>query len=551
MRHRRALLFSAVVLIGSAIPPALAEQPAAARGPLDTGPDLDAAMTIESRLLDHFHYGQIHEQYYRTAERLPGDIARLVGENDSALYTGNYLAAESFRYALAQSKLGEDGPSPGGRGRGFWIGQRDDALERIEAMVDKFHLLINISESWRTELDPHTEGDDPTADGFVDFGGGVFPAEAGLLFRACNPVDAPAPLNVGRDTGRGRLIGPLEWVDGSMHYCLDATSRDAYAGTTFGLATALDLVAVDHPDMHATIVGDLLAMSNYAHKYLWSTPRPHGEVVVPEVFGGNDLDNFWSPLFVYTPMAQLNMAQVARHAAHVGGTDADRQKWDAIWATELADQLPQLSASMEIDAADAHSAYYKYHLNYITGFNLIRLEGDPTVAELMRDAFAVMDASVGGHGNAVYDAISYAFTGESHRLDAGVLHTRQWSDYRANLDANGNRVVNSTRCGVDLVCVPVDQVDIVQTLPDGTEIVTTRPGTSTDLRAAAPLPIAQRRPGDFMFQKDPTLLDDDKGATWEAPGADFLLPFWMLRYYSEAAPPELAPFTPWAGPTFR
>ena len=96
-----------------------------------------------------------------------------------------------------------------------------------------------------------------------------------------------------------------------------------------------------------------MTMTDFTLKYVWGTPRPHGQVVIPEVFGGNDLDNFYSPLFVYTPVAQLNMAQLARHAAQVAGTPSEKRKWDAVWKVELAAQGPHLGYSMELDAAAA------------------------------------------------------------------------------------------------------------------------------------------------------------------------------------------------------
>ena len=460
----------------------------AAAGPLDTAADLAAALHFEQRLLDHLHYGQIHEQHYRTPARAAGDIETLVGEEDSALYTGNYLAGEAFRYALARKKLTH--AAGDAAAVAFWTAQRDDALTRVTQMVDKFHLLVNIAESWQTTFHPHLNGTDPTADGFIDFGGGLIPGEAGLLFRACNPVDAPAPLNVGRDTSRGRLVGPLTWRDGTKHWCLDSTSRDAYAGTTFGLATALDLVAVDHPAMRKTIARDLMTMSSYALKYIWTNPRPHGRVVIPEVFGGNDLDNFISPLFIYTAMAQMNMAQVARHAANVAGTAADRAKWDLVWLTQLATMLPQLSGSMLVDAATPHDSYYKFHLNHITGFNLVRLEPNNVVRGVMRHAFSVMDATTGDDLDALYEAITFSLTGEQSRLQDAVLHNRQWLDYRANLDANANRVDHRARCGHDLACVPLGQLDIIQPLPGRAPLVVTKSGTGEPARRQA----SPRRP---------------------------------------------------------
>jgi hypothetical protein len=535
---RRNLLLTGAAL--ALLLPTLSSARASGPAPLDTPADLSAALNLESRIADHIHFGQVHEQLYGTPARTTGNIATLVGEYDSALYTGNYLAGQAFRYALAKQKL-TAGPSA------FWTAQKNEAKSRVDAMAAEYHILSNISKNWKTTFNPQLRSDrGPTDDGYIDFGGGVFQGEPGLLFRACNPIDAPAPLNVGRDPNRGGLVGPLAWDDGKQYYCLDNTSRDAYAGTTFGLATAFDLVGGDDPALQTMIGRDLMTLAGFAQKYLWNTPRPHGSVVLPLAFGGNDLSNFISPLFVYTPMAQMNLAQVARHAAHVVGTPVDQAKWEAVWALELLTELPQLAGSMQLDAAQPHDGYYKFHLNFITGFNLIRLEPDPTIREEMRRAIGAMDATTYDDVNALYEAVTYALTGETSRLNDAVTHHRQWLDYKARLDASANKTHNSPRCGVTLACVYQDRIDLVIPLPTGGRITLTQPG-STGQRAAKPLAVAERKGADFLWQKDPTILDGDQDATWEPPGADFLVSYWMIRYYSEAAVPALKPLPAWPG----
>ena len=93
--------------------------------------------------------------------------------------------------------------------------------------------------------------------------------------------------------------------------------------------------------------------------------------------------------------------------------------------------------------------------------------------------------------------------------------------------------------------------DILIPVPGrNTPLVVSKRGNSGTLRARYPLPVKDRRGGDFMWQKDPTALDGDHGPTWEPPGADFLLPYWMIRYYSEGARPAYSPLPKWHGPYF-
>ena len=60
-----------------------------------------------------------------------------------------------------------------------------------------------------------------------------------------------------------------------------------------------------------------------------------------------------------------------------------------------------------------------------------------------------------------------------------------------------------------------------------------------------------RTPTDFLWQRPPNQLVGHETATHQAPGIDYLLPYWMIRYHTEANTPVLAPYPPWLGPTFN
>ena len=45
-------------------------------------------------------------------------------------------------------------------------------------------------------------------------------------------------------------------------------------------------------------------------------------------------------------------------------------------------------------------------------------------------------------------------------------------------------------------------------------------------------------------------LSGQEPATNREPGIDFLTPYWMIRYYSEVAPPASTPMPDFAGPAF-
>jgi hypothetical protein len=552
------VVFSALLMI---------TQPVGAAPVLDGGEDLAAALALETKILDNLWEGQIYEIEYATPARVPGNVSSVHGFGDSALWTGTYLAAQSFRYSLAKRYLsGTLTPDQ----LTFWEEQRADALSRVRAMVDKFHILSNISKNWDHELQPSPQQ--------AGFGGGVFNGEPGYLMRACirtnvpewqrwaeadepDPTGMPAPYTANR-----RVFGPLNWRTSSgevvQYYCEDGTSRDAYAGTTFGLLTAFDLVSRDDPAMRRQIRNDIVTLVDFAFKYLWNTPRPHGRISIP--FGtnqnsspcseinavlricGHDFENFASPLFVITPLARLNMAQAASHVVTAARGRPDSDKWRTVFATELAANAPFVALAQEFDQTQPYNDYYKHNLDHLIGFNLLRNAPNALAKSVYGDAMSIMDTTTRRHLNAHFETVTYALTGEPDRLSDAVTHLREWRSYRSRIESGG-ATDNREKCEGTIECVPEDQVDVSLT-PGADPVVV--PGISEDLRARYPLPVADRTPTDFLWQRPPNQLFGQVSSTHQAPGVDYLLPYWMLRYYTEAAAPIGGSFPAWHGPTY-
>jgi hypothetical protein len=65
------------------------------------------------------------------------------------------------------------------------------------------------------------------------------------------------------------------------------------------------------------------------------------------------------------------------------------------------------------------------------------------------------------------------------------------------------------------------------------------------------LPVERRTPTDFLWQRPPNQLFGSQSVNHQAPGIDYLLPYWMIRYLTEANTPVLAPYPPWPGPSFN
>lgn len=546
-----------IVLVAGALGGAPAR---ASDGPLSGSADVEAMLELEAMMADGLQSGHAVPVGFGDANRTPGDVVGTGGWGDSGLWTGVYLGGQAMRYATAKHHLSQGGLS--GDEVTFWTAQRSQALDRVRTILAAEHRDINIAEDWTGSLriPPLVNTQDPFARHGADWGGGVIPGERGMIMRSCT-LKGLGPLGIGAPTNdpenpinnNNNRVFEITWThgDGGTYFCEASPSRDTYAGVTFGLLTAFDLVGPDEPDLQAQIRDDLLAMGNFLWKWGWNYPRPHGYVSAD-----HDFDGFISPLFVYVPMARLNMANAARRVAAVAGSDADKQKWDAIWAEEFATQgVGELATSMVIDSLQPNEGYYKFNLHHLTAFNLLRTTVG-TERDVIARSFAVMDKTTGDDINAHFEAITYSATGEQARLDAAVTHLREWLEYRATIET-GVAVRNSDRCGIDFECVPEDQYELALDQAPG-EPITWFPGqpnlpplssVKRD-RAARPLPVAQRPPTDFLWQRPPTQLDGQHGPTWREPGIDFLTPYWMIRYFTEVTAPTGTSFPEFVGPAF-
>jgi hypothetical protein len=546
--HRVALALTLALTAAAAVPAGAKDTATALAGADATAAMLD----LETRHDDAMHVGHVVPVDFDSPEQLPGHVVRTPYWGDTELWTGVYLGGQAMRYAVAQKYL-RHGPAEQAADRAkaqhdteFWQQQRDDAMNRIRPILTAFHRDINIAEDWQQDLrvPPDVNTQDPTGPHTADVGG-VVHGERGMITRGCTPVGL-GPLGINPPdhhpdnpiNDHSNHVYEITWTsgDGGRYYCETSPSRDTYAGLTFGLLTTYDLV--DDEALRAQIRTDLIAMASFLVKYAWQFPRPNGYVAT-----GNDENGFVSPLMAHVPSARLNITNAARHVA---ASAEDKARWDALWAEELATQGPLLGVEKEVNTAQPSEGYFKFNLDHLTGFNLLRTT---TGAErdLLARGFAVMDKSTRDDGNAHFEALTYALTGEPARRDAAVDHLQQWLAYRQNT-AGGVAVRNSARCGQDLTCVQKDRADLsLEPAPT----VTWYPGApdrAGDLRAASPLPVAQRPPTDFLWQAPPTALDGQQPAEWREPGIDYLTPYWTLRYFTEVAPPPLRPFPEWAGP---
>lgn len=496
---------------------------------LSCGVGLNAMLDLEAKIPDQTHAGYVTEVDFATPDQVPGQVVSHSAYYDAGLWTGVYGAGEAFRYATAKRWLATL-LSPADQA--FWQAQKSEALARVRSIVDMYDRNVNIAASYTGQLKipPSVALTDPTH--LID-PGQIITGEKGMLMRSCTVVGDPLGM-VNADSDA--QVGPLHWKDGKDYTCLDNTSRDTYAGTIYGLLTIFDLVSGDDLAMRHRIRDYLYSIASELLKYGWFMPHPWNNQSI-----GTEFIDFFFPLFIYSPGPQLNVLEAAAHAADVDGTLLDKIKWDTLETAEAVALGPIVATTGEVDALDFNAHYFKWNLGHLVDFDLMRLMPPIQRAFVAHDV-SNMEATVGDDLNAHFEAIVYSMTGDSAKRDAAIAHLLQWLDYRQNT-SGGAVVYNSARCNTfEIHCVPEDHVEL--SYDGGVHRTVLTPGTSSMGRSFTPLPIAWRTPTDFLWQRSPHQLDGQQAATHRTPAIDYLSPYWMLRYYTEVAPPAVRPLPP-------
>ncbi len=157
----------------------------------------------------------------------------------------------------------------------------------------------------------------------------------------------------------------------------------------------------------------------------------------------------------------------------------------------LVDLPVDVSVSVDVQSIDS---YFKFNLDYMSFYNLIRLQDNSD----NRGAYQIVRNYTVSHQNAFFDVIDRFVNGADDVRDAEMRSLLdQWLERpRRDPYVDNSKVV--------AVC--------------GTE-------------ACKPVPVPIRPPTDFLWQRDPFQLAGGGSGTIEGAGIDYILPYWMGRYY--------------------
>ena len=401
---------------------------AAASAASITPTQVDADAISDNIRMWHLPYGTMADPGFASSDPTSAGYTTLVSYNrtgDGAIWTGHYLAAESFRYAVTQSPV---------------------VLDEVRTALNGVQSLVDVT----SPLDPD------------------------VLARSWVPQNSPYLGKIQTDEGHNGLYPST--YNGQAVYWIGNTSRDQYAGVFFGLATAYDRV----PDaaLRKQVTDLVTRMLDYLIAHGWSVQMPNGE---------------FSTTFMGRPDQQLALLQVGRHV--------NPAKYEAVYTAFAAANAPLVVAPIRGECQDTYGSYFKFNLDYITFFNLVSLEPPgSTNLTFYNTAYSQLRQCTAKHQNAHFNMIDRALRGTNGRRDAdtrdflGLWLERSRRDYFT--DVSNKYAV----CGTNRAC------DIVA--------VNDRPNT------------------DFLWQRSPQLLFGGGDGTIETAAIDYLLPYWMARYYN-------------------
>jgi uncharacterized protein (TIGR03437 family) len=197
--------------------------------------------------------------------------------------------------------------------------------------------------------------------------------------------------------------------------------------------------------------------------------------------------HLWSPnddissTFLLRPEELQMLVQVAHHVNPSNDTGAPFY-------------TPPVEVAVLVDV-QSNDSYYKFNLDYMSLYTLIRLQNNSA----NRGAYNTVRGYTASHQNPFFDIIDRALNGANDSRDAEMRDLLdQWLQ-RPKRDP----YVNLTSADV-AVC--------------GSE-------------ACQPVPVPWRPTTDFLWQRDPFQLAGGGAGTIETAQIDYILPYWMGRYY--------------------
>ena len=292
-----------------------------------------------------------------------------------------------------------------------------------------------------------------------------------VLSRCALPADSPYAASIAsQESANGIYNGS---VYGAPWIWVGNTSRDQYVAVFFGLTVTYDMVSDQTVRNWCSYLMTRL-LQNLLNN-AWSVVLPDGSVPTT---------------FLIRPDQQLALLLMGKHVN--GG--AFEHKYSA-----LSDAIsPTVPVPIGVDCADQTSSYFKFNLDYLAMYALKKM-GSGYSSFWYGLAYDELRATTSGHQNAQFNMMDRAVNGANAQRDAQTQSLLDAWLLRPRTDVYRDFSGQFASCGGNEACDP--------------------------------LPVEDRVTTDFLWQRDPFALSGGGQGTIETAGIDYLLPYWMGRYY--------------------
>ena len=310
-----------------------------------------------------------------------------------------------------------------------------------------------------------------------------------VLARCLIPVNSPYAAAIQNEESANGI-----YQSGPENFWVGNTSRDEYSGVLFGLGVAYDLM--DDSGMKAAIAAQVTRLVQFLKDHTWNVVLPDGTS---------------RTTFLERPDQQLAFLQLARHV--------NPDQFSTAYDLERVLLSPVVTLPIAFDTL-SDSSYFKFNLDTINLYTLLHLEGS-SFGSVYGTAYSTLRNHTSGQGNAFFDMIDFAINGPNAARDAEARQLlNQWLQ-RPRRDLHIDNTGKYAACGS---------------------------------QACQPIPVPDRPTTDFLWQRSPYQLANSGGSSIiEGAGLDYILPYWMGRYYGVIAPDNLregsaASYTPTLAP---
>jgi len=401
-------------------------------------------------------------------------VASYADLQDSTIWTGTYLAAEAFHYAVTGDP---------------------EAKENAERAIRTLDLFLHVTQ------------------------------QKGYLARFAGPLTAPYLSYLGGTcVAEGKHpCYQFSGVGGAPAFWIGGTTRDQYTGWFFGMGVAHRLI--DDPELRTLIRADVKEVIDALRASDYKIRGPKGS---PDSSGQDAL-----------PSMQLTWLLIAADVLR------DDPAYCELYEEQVKKVLP-LALADNYSALNKYMQYYGFNLDFLNNYHLILLEPNAERKKAYLDAFH--DGAyrfVRGTGNTFWDYIDMAASGAS---EAQTLASDQKSLELFQSAPNIMQCVQPP---------PPQRLSLASRVLSGIEGFLSHFGLKQDIfpQAAAPYPLNEWCPDDFIWQQSPylTCCFNDcipqgggnaacRNNTFQSnvvyPGADYLVAYWMGRYHGFLGPED-------------